>query len=90
MNELIPNLTERRVQGQLKSLAAYSLLVLLVPLGSMFFLKKFFFEAFLSYSPNDALTYSAVIAIILVHVVVVLWVFTATGGEEDKKGDKKD
>ena len=49
MNELIPNLTERRVQGQLKSLAAYSLLVLFVPLGSMFFLKKFFFEGLSTY-----------------------------------------
>ena len=58
--------------------------------SNIFYDWHYLLAALLSYSPNDALTYSAVVAIILVHVVVVLWVFTATGGEEDKKGDKKD
>lgn len=113
MDELIPNLREERVRGAVKSLLIYSMLVILVPLGSMFLLKAFFFEgifhcfisfcaclaccpsipyphlsAILGFPTNDALTYSAVVAIILVHVVVILWVFTAAGSDDEKKKQK--
>ncbi|EPB69594.1 VMA21-like domain protein [Ancylostoma ceylanicum] len=67
MDELIPNLRDERVQGAVKSLLVYSIVILLVPLGSMFFLKRYLFEEFFGYTPNDSLTYSAIIAVILVH-----------------------
>ncbi|EYC31793.1 hypothetical protein Y032_0003g1241 [Ancylostoma ceylanicum] len=44
MDELIPNLRDERVQGAVKSLLVYSIVILLVPLGSMFFLKRYLFE----------------------------------------------
>ncbi|CAJ0598758.1 unnamed protein product [Cylicocyclus nassatus] len=44
MDDLIPNLRDERVQGAVKSLLVYSLVILLVPLGSMFILKQYFFE----------------------------------------------
>ncbi|KAK6743860.1 hypothetical protein RB195_010889 [Necator americanus] len=72
MDELIPNLRDERVQGAVKSLLVYSIVILLVPLGSMFFLKRYLFEELFGYSPNDSLTYSAVIAVILVHVVLLM------------------
>ncbi|CAD6186045.1 unnamed protein product [Caenorhabditis auriculariae] len=68
MEELIPNLRDERVQGAVKNLLAYSLVILIVPLSSMFLLKQYFFEAFLGHTPNDSLTYSAVCAVVLVHV----------------------
>ncbi|CAI5444360.1 unnamed protein product [Caenorhabditis angaria] len=83
MQDLIPNFRDQKVQGAVKNLLTYSLVILLVPLASMFLLKQFFFEALLGYQPNDALTYSAIIAVILVHVVLAFWLFAAT--KEDKK-----
>ncbi|KAK5977805.1 MYND-type domain-containing protein, partial [Trichostrongylus colubriformis] len=44
MDDLIPNLRDERVQGAVKNLLVYSIVILLVPLGSMFLLKRFMFE----------------------------------------------
>lgn len=44
MEELIPNLRDERVQGAVKSLLIYSLTIIAVPLGSMFFVKYYLFE----------------------------------------------
>ncbi|KJH42873.1 VMA21-like domain protein [Dictyocaulus viviparus] len=77
MDDLIPNLRDERVQGAVKNLLVYSIVILLVPLGSMFLLKQFLFEDIFGYTSDDALTFSAVIAVILVHVVLCLWLFAA-------------
>uniref|UniRef100_A0A914CK85 Vacuolar ATPase assembly integral membrane protein VMA21 homolog n=1 Tax=Acrobeloides nanus TaxID=290746 RepID=A0A914CK85_9BILA len=69
----------------------YSIAILIVPLGSMFFLKRFFFEAIMGVEPKDSMTYAAIIAIILVYVILVLWIVTAYNEDKPKpKGDKKD
>lgn len=44
MDDMIPNLRDRNVQSAVKNLVTYSLVILFVPLGSMFFLKAFLFE----------------------------------------------
>lgn len=44
MDQFIPNLRDETVQSAVKGLLIYSLTIISVPLGSMFFLKKFFFE----------------------------------------------
>ena len=44
MEELIPNLRDRQVQGAVKNLVIYSLTIIAVPLASMFILKAFFFQ----------------------------------------------
>uniref|UniRef100_A0A8R1Y895 MYND-type domain-containing protein n=1 Tax=Onchocerca volvulus TaxID=6282 RepID=A0A8R1Y895_ONCVO len=44
MDQFIPNLRDETVQTAVKNLITYSLTIIVVPLGSMFFLKKFFFE----------------------------------------------
>lgn len=44
MEELIPNLRDQKVQGAVRNLIVYSLVILLVPLGSMFLLKAVLFE----------------------------------------------
>ncbi|WKX99424.1 hypothetical protein Q1695_014368 [Nippostrongylus brasiliensis] len=56
MDELIPNLRDERVQGAVKNLLVYSIVILLVPLGSMFLLKRFMFEVLFGYSADDSLT----------------------------------
>lgn len=44
MNEIVDIFKDKNVQSAVKSLFIYSFTILFVPLGSMFFLKKFFFE----------------------------------------------
>ncbi|VDN32340.1 unnamed protein product [Gongylonema pulchrum] len=44
MEEFIPNLRDETVQTAVKNLLVYSLTIIALPLGSMFLLKKFFFE----------------------------------------------
>lgn len=77
MDELIPNLRDERVQGAVKNLLVYSIVILLVPLGSMFVLKRYMFEDLFGYTPDEALTYSAVVAVVLVHIVLCFWLFAA-------------
>nr|pir RNA binding protein homolog R07E5.12 - Caenorhabditis elegans [Caenorhabditis elegans] len=67
MATLFPNFRDQEVQSAVKNLLTYSLVILIVPLASMFLLKQFFFEGLLGVSANDALTYSAIIAVVLVH-----------------------
>ncbi|CAI2349251.1 unnamed protein product [Caenorhabditis sp. 36 PRJEB53466] len=65
LQTLLPNFRDQEVQSAVKNLLAYSLVILIVPLASMFLLKQYFFEALLGFAANDALTYSAIIAVIL-------------------------
>ncbi|KAH7731683.1 vacuolar ATPase assembly integral membrane protein VMA21 [Aphelenchoides avenae] len=85
MDNMIPNLRDQNVQSAVKNLVTYSLVILLVPLGSMFILKAFLFERFLGYGNSDSMMFSAIIAVILVHVVLVLWIWTANNEGKPKK-----
>uniref|UniRef100_A0AC35FLL4 Vacuolar ATPase assembly integral membrane protein VMA21 homolog n=1 Tax=Panagrolaimus sp. PS1159 TaxID=55785 RepID=A0AC35FLL4_9BILA len=89
MNDIIPVLRDRNVQSSIKNLAAYSIVILLVPLGSMFLLKYYLFESLLGYSTSDSSTYSAVAAVILVHVVLIFWLFAAFNDGKPKKPESK-
>lgn len=44
MDDVISNFRDPNVKAAVKSLMVYSLTILAVPLGSMFFLKHFLFE----------------------------------------------
>ncbi|CAO4369813.1 unnamed protein product [Caenorhabditis nigoni] len=89
MATLFPNFRDQEVQSAVKNLLTYSLVILIVPLASMFLLKQYFFEALLGFGANDALTYSAIIAVILVHVVLGIWLLAATKQEDRKKRENK-
>uniref|UniRef100_A0AC34GXK3 Vacuolar ATPase assembly integral membrane protein VMA21 homolog n=1 Tax=Panagrolaimus sp. ES5 TaxID=591445 RepID=A0AC34GXK3_9BILA len=89
MNDIIPVLRDRNVQSSIKNLAAYSIVILLVPLGSMFLLKYYLFESLLGYSTTDSSTYAAVAAVILVHVVLIFWLFAAFNDGKPKKPEGK-
>jgi high-affinity K+ transport system ATPase subunit B len=84
MEEVIPNFRDQNVQSAVKNLIAYSLVILVVPLGSMFLLKALFFERFMGYEKNDAMMYSAIIAVVLVHVVLIFWIKTANNEGKPK------
>lgn len=55
MDQFIPNLRDETVQTAVKNLLTYSLTIIVIPLGSMFFLKKFFFEGKI-FVPNGGLS----------------------------------
>jgi Cu/Ag efflux pump CusA len=88
MEELIPKFDQNQ-KGAVKNLLTYSIVILFVPLGSMFIVKQFL-QDIIGFTSNDSLTYSAVIAVILVHVVLVLWIFSANKEEEKKQIKKQD
>ncbi|VDP15317.1 unnamed protein product [Onchocerca flexuosa] len=88
MDQFIPNLRDKTVQTAVKNLITYSLTIIVVPLGSMFFLKKFFFEALLGYDNQKSILYSAILAIILVHILLFLFVYTAY--QSDAKPQKEE
>uniref|UniRef100_A0A914H1G8 Uncharacterized protein n=1 Tax=Globodera rostochiensis TaxID=31243 RepID=A0A914H1G8_GLORO len=88
MEEIIPNLRDPLVKSRMKSLFAYSFLILFVPLGSMFLLKNFLFETLLGYQKRDSMLYSAIAAVVLVHVVLIIWIRTAW--DEGKPAEKTD
>lgn len=44
----------------------------------------------LGYSADEALTYSAVVAVVLVHVVLGFWLFAANKEEQKKTINKQD
>ncbi|EJW89072.1 vacuolar ATPase assembly integral membrane protein VMA21 [Wuchereria bancrofti] len=77
MDQFIPNLRDKTVQTAVKNLLTYSLTIIVVPLGSMFFLKKFVFEALLGYDNQESILYSAILAVVLVHILLFLFVYTA-------------
>lgn len=87
MDEVIPNLRDPLIQGRMKSLFAYSFLILLVPLGSMFLLKTFLFEGLFDYQSRDSMLYSAIVAVVMVHVVLIFWIRAAW--DEGLKPDEK-
>jgi len=77
MNEFIPNFRDRQVAGAVKKLIVFSLSIIGLPLTSMFFSKRYLFEGYLGYSAQDSITYAAIIAVVLVHVVLAAFVYTA-------------
>ncbi|TKR78094.1 hypothetical protein L596_018956 [Steinernema carpocapsae] len=91
MEELIPNFRDQNTQKAVKNLLTYSIVIILVPLGSMFFLKKFLFQDLLGYGHQDAMLYAAIIAVVLVHVVLGLWLVAAyNDGVPTSKAEKED
>ncbi|CAJ0578117.1 unnamed protein product, partial [Mesorhabditis spiculigera] len=82
---LIPQL--REAQGPVKNLIVYSVTIIAVPLISMFLLKMFLFQGILGYGHDDAVLYSAICAVVLVHVVLLFWIFSATSAPKTVKKD---
>uniref|UniRef100_A0A5S6QRM1 MYND-type domain-containing protein n=1 Tax=Trichuris muris TaxID=70415 RepID=A0A5S6QRM1_TRIMR len=77
MREFIPNLTDNNVSAALRKLTFFSLAVIVVPLSSMFISKRYIFEGIFGISSNHSITMSAVVAVLLVHVVLVAFVYSA-------------
>jgi len=77
MNEFVPNFRDRQVAGAVKKLIMFSLSIIGLPLSSMFLSKRYLFEGYFGYSPQDSITYAAIVAVILVHLVLGAFVYTA-------------
>uniref|UniRef100_A0A914WSJ1 Vacuolar ATPase assembly integral membrane protein VMA21 homolog n=1 Tax=Plectus sambesii TaxID=2011161 RepID=A0A914WSJ1_9BILA len=77
MEELIPNFRDRETQTAVKRLVIYSLVIIVVPLLSMFLLKLFLFEGIFGYSSQDSILYAAIIAVVIVHIVLGFFVYAA-------------
>ncbi|CAL2042137.1 unnamed protein product [Caenorhabditis brenneri] len=71
----------KEVQSVIESLLIYSLLILIVPLISMFLLKRFVFEALLGFAADEALIYSPVFFVVVVQLILAFWLFSASRRE---------
>lgn len=89
MSEFIPNFNDPIVKSSIYNLFAYSLTILVFPLGSMFFLKYFVFEKYMGLDNKDAMMFSAIIAILEVHAVLFYWIYHSYK-EHKPKSLKKD
>ncbi|KAI6176501.1 VMA21-like domain protein [Aphelenchoides bicaudatus] len=85
MDDVISNLRDKTVQASIKSLMIYSITILVLPLSSMFVLKRVLFEDYFGYSSSQSMMYSAIVAVVLVHVILVFWIISATADERTKK-----
>jgi len=74
MEVIGPDLQNGTIQTAVKNLFIYSILILLIPLASMFLLKNYLFEGIMGYHSRDSMTYSAITAVVIVHVVLFLWI----------------
>ena len=59
----------------------------IAPLGSFFIAKDYVFEGFFHVSSRSSYTYSAVVAVIVVHIVLIAFLFVAF--REDIPSKKK-
>ena len=69
--------------GVLKTLLKFTIAMLLFPLISYFFLKAYLLEGILGYE-NGAVG-SAIITVIIVHVIIALYIWTAIKEEQQEK-----
>jgi len=61
----------------LKRLLLCTLTIVGLPLVLLFIVKKPIFENLFHYSSEDSYLYAAIVAVVLVHVVLALFVYTA-------------
>ncbi|KRZ05535.1 Vacuolar ATPase assembly integral membrane protein VMA21 [Trichinella zimbabwensis] len=92
MKEFIPNFADQQVRATLKKLVIFSLSIIVLPLGSMFFSKRFIFENLFGFDSSKSTTFSAILAIFIVHVVLILFIIAAfrEESEQESKFEKKE
>jgi len=77
MSEFIPNFRDRQVTSAIRKLIIFSLSIIGLPLSFMFLTKRYLFEGYFGYSSQDSITYAAIVAVILVHLVLAVFVYVA-------------
>ncbi|CAF1406667.1 unnamed protein product [Rotaria magnacalcarata] len=55
----------------------FTLLMTVAPLASFFIAKDYVFEGFFNVSSRNSYTYSAIVAVIVVHIVLIAFLFVA-------------
>jgi NADH:ubiquinone oxidoreductase subunit 5 (subunit L)/multisubunit Na+/H+ antiporter MnhA subunit len=55
----------------------FTLLMTIAPLGSFFIAKDYVFEGIFHISSHSSYTYSAIVAVIVVHIVLITFLFVA-------------
>jgi len=90
MTEFIPNFRDRQVSSAIKKLVIFSLSIIGLPLSSMFLTKRYLFEGYFGYSSQDSITYAAVVAVVLVHLVLATFVYVAWNETDQPAATVKD
>ncbi|KAK7069329.1 vacuolar ATPase assembly integral membrane protein vma21 [Halocaridina rubra] len=73
----------------LTAVLPYVLMIVLLPIGSFFFTKTIIFQDILDYNETTANVYSAVCAVVILHILLALFIYKAFR-ESTTKGPKQD
>ncbi|XP_022914566.1 vacuolar ATPase assembly integral membrane protein VMA21 homolog [Onthophagus taurus] len=73
-----------------KTVFYYSIFILLAPISSFFLAKVFFFDGVLGTSNVTSNVWSAVIAVVVLHIALGLYIYKAYSDQGKTKPDKDD
>lgn len=74
-----------------RTVIKYCLIIIIVPVLSFFMVKSILFDGVLHLSPMNSSVYSAVVAVVVLHVTLGLYIFKAYNeAEKAPKPVKKD
>lgn len=68
----------------------FIILMAVAPLASFFIAKDYIFEGIFHVSSGSSYTYSAIVAVIVVHIVLITFIFVAFREEIPTKNDSSD
>ncbi|XP_064608599.1 vacuolar ATPase assembly integral membrane protein vma21-like [Liolophura sinensis] len=67
----------RKNSGVATTMVIFSFAMLILPVSSYFLSKVWVFEASLGYDSSDSYFYAAIVAVVMVHVILAVFVFVA-------------
>lgn len=73
----------------LTAVLPYVVMIVLLPIASFFFSKSFIFQDILSYNETTSNVYSAICAVVILHILLALFILKAFK-ETPVKGAKQD
>ena len=71
------NANESSIWIVFRKMLFFTLLMTIAPLSSFFIAKKYVFEGIFHVSTGNSYTYSAIVAVIVVHIVLIAFLFVA-------------
>lgn len=74
----------------IRKMLFFTVLMTVAPLASFFIAKDYVFQAFFNVSTGNSYTYSAVVAVIVVHIVLISFLFVAFYEHIPEKKNVKD
>ncbi|XP_070554258.1 vacuolar ATPase assembly integral membrane protein VMA21-like isoform X1 [Ptychodera flava] len=76
--------SDEQLSDVLKTMLGYSLMIIFLPLISYFVSKNMIFEGIFMMSNRDALFYGGITAVVVVHIILAAFIYTAWNEDRQK------